>query len=151
MNRPQDGEGTIGDGGEGESKAEGLREEGAEGDGLENGAVVDRDHSGGIGTVGVTPYSPSLGGPGSSRPVLADICLEVKRGELLCVYGPTGCGKSSLLMSILGELRRLDGTVEVGHGVAPGLVSQVAGDLPRRSRCGGVYAESIEGVCSALD
>lgn len=44
---------------------------------------------------------------------LSDITLEVKPGELVCVYGPTGCGKSSLLLSILGEVRRVRGTVEV--------------------------------------
>ena len=44
---------------------------------------------------------------------LSDIALEVKPGELVCVYGPTGCGKSSLLLSLLGEVRRVRGTVEV--------------------------------------
>lgn len=44
---------------------------------------------------------------------LTDVTLEVKPGELVCVYGPTGCGKSSLLLSLLGEVRRAAGTVEV--------------------------------------
>lgn len=48
-----------------------------------------------------------------SRPTLSDITLEVKPGELICVYGQTGCGKSSLLLSILGEVRRLQGSVQV--------------------------------------
>lgn len=44
---------------------------------------------------------------------LSEVNLEVKPGELVCVYGPTGCGKSSLLLSLLGEVRRVEGTVEV--------------------------------------
>lgn len=44
---------------------------------------------------------------------LSGVNLEVKPGELVCVYGPTGCGKSSLLLSLLGEVRRVEGTVEV--------------------------------------
>src|SRR5215471_422450 len=34
---------------------------------------------------------------------LAEISLEVKRGEFMCIAGPSGCGKSTLL-SILGLL-----------------------------------------------
>lgn len=46
---------------------------------------------------------------------LNDINLQVKPGELVCVYGPTGCGKSTLLLSLLGEVRRVQGAVEVGE------------------------------------
>lgn len=55
-------------------------------------------------------------------PTLREVTLEVNPGELVCVYGPTGCGKSSLLMSLLGEVRRVEGTVEVRerlHGYHP--------------------------------
>ena len=34
---------------------------------------------------------------------LAEISLEVRRGEFVCIAGPSGCGKSTLL-SILGLL-----------------------------------------------
>lgn len=55
----------------------------------------------------------SLLSPADQAPTLGDVTLEVKPGELVCVYGPTGCGKSSLLLSLLGEVRRVEGTVEV--------------------------------------
>ena len=32
--------------------------------------------------------------------VLDDISFEVKKGEFLCIGGPTGCGKSLLTMSL---------------------------------------------------
>ncbi|XP_040061540.1 ATP-binding cassette sub-family C member 4 [Ixodes scapularis] len=38
------------------------------------------------------------------EPTLQNICATVKPGELLVVVGPVGCGKTSLLMTILGEL-----------------------------------------------
>lgn len=55
----------------------------------------------------------SLLSPTDQAATLTDITLEVKPGELVCVYGQTGCGKSSLLLSLLGEVRRVEGTVEV--------------------------------------
>ena len=35
--------------------------------------------------------------PRGPYPVLADINLEVNRGEFVCVIGQSGCGKSTLL------------------------------------------------------
>ncbi len=39
-----------------------------------------------------------------SIPVLRDIQLSAARGEILIVVGPVGCGKSSLLSAVLGEI-----------------------------------------------
>ncbi|KAM3930652.1 ATP-binding cassette sub-family C member 10 isoform 2-T3 [Leptodactylus fuscus] len=41
--------------------------------------------------------------------------LSVKKGMLLAVVGKVGCGKSSLLSAITGELRRLGGDLFVAH------------------------------------
>ncbi|KAG5468153.1 hypothetical protein LSCM1_02127 [Leishmania martiniquensis] len=42
---------------------------------------------------------------GSSRAVvLHDIALDILPGEFVVLHGPTGCGKSALLLSMLGEL-----------------------------------------------
>ncbi|XP_075719658.1 ATP-binding cassette sub-family C member 10 [Rhinoderma darwinii] len=41
--------------------------------------------------------------------------LSVKKGELLAVVGKVGCGKSSLLSAITGELNRLGGDLFVAH------------------------------------
>lgn len=42
--------------------------------------------------------------PGKDAPLLRNISLEVPQGRVAMIYGPVGCGKSSLLKAILGEL-----------------------------------------------
>ena len=43
--------------------------------------------------------------------VLKDINLRVKQGSLVAIVGQIGCGKSSLLSAILGELEKKCGRV----------------------------------------
>ncbi|MFG1345192.1 ABC transporter ATP-binding protein [Xanthobacter autotrophicus DSM 431] len=44
---------------------------------------------------------------------LADINLEIRAGEFLCLVGPSGCGKSTLLRMLGGLDEPSSGTVEV--------------------------------------
>jgi ABC-type multidrug transport system fused ATPase/permease subunit len=50
-------------------------------------------------------------GSDPSSPVLRDIQLIVLRGEILIVVGPVGCGKSSLLSALLGEIAEVPDVV----------------------------------------
>jgi ATP-binding cassette subfamily C (CFTR/MRP) protein 1 len=36
-----------------------------------------------------------------------DVNLTVRKGELVAVVGPVGCGKSSLLQGLIGEMRKV--------------------------------------------
>ena len=54
---------------------------------------------------------------------LKNINLEVKKGELACVVGKVGSGKSALVQSLLGDLYRVKGYAAV-HG-STAYVSQV--------------------------
>lgn len=47
------------------------------------------------------------------RPTLRDINLDVAAGELLCVMGPNGMGKSTLLGVMAGTLAPIKGHVEI--------------------------------------
>ena len=43
-------------------------------------------------------------------PTLRDIALELPKGALVLVVGPTGCGKSSLLAALCNEIAKFSGT-----------------------------------------
>lgn len=47
----------------------------------------------------------------STKPTLKNISFEAFNGELILVTGPVGCGKSSLLSAILGELPVTSGDI----------------------------------------
>lgn len=62
-------------------------------------------------------------GDESYKVALSNINLEVKKGELDCIVGKVGSGKSSIIQCLLGDLYKLDGEVRVHGKVA--YVSQV--------------------------
>lgn len=54
-----------------------------------------------------------LGKSYEQRPVLADINLEIRPGELICVIGASGCGKSTLLNLIGGFVKADRGEIRL--------------------------------------
>lgn len=71
---------------------------------------------------GVTVHLPSVTKPSSANKAVAwrlqNINLVVKPGQLVCVVGRVGSGKSSLIQAILGEMENEHGTVNIGGSVA---------------------------------
>jgi len=53
-----------------------------------------------------------------NKNVLKNIDFGANKGELTCIVGRVGSGKSSLLQSMLGDLWKVEGTVEVAGSVA---------------------------------
>ncbi|CAK9885022.1 MAG: Putative 2-aminoethylphosphonate import ATP-binding protein PhnT [Candidatus Erwinia impunctatus] len=50
----------------------------------------------------------------SQPPVLKDFTLSVSEGELACLLGASGCGKTTVLRAIAGFERLQSGTISVG-------------------------------------
>ncbi|TKR75880.1 hypothetical protein L596_017111 [Steinernema carpocapsae] len=54
----------------------------------------------------------------SSRMVLKNLSITVTQGELVAIVGEVGCGKSSLISALLGEMTKEAGRVHVSGSVA---------------------------------
>jgi len=72
-----------------------------------------------------------------SRPVLRDIRLQARRGQVVAIMGSSGCGKTTLLKIISGALRPNQGTVLVDGEEMNGL--DQAGIYALRRRIGMLF------------
>lgn len=48
---------------------------------------------------------------GYGKPMISDICFNVRGGEIMTLIGPNGSGKSTILKTLAGHLKKIDGTV----------------------------------------
>ena len=58
------------------------------------------------------------------RELFHGVNLDIKRGERICILGPNGVGKTTLLRVLLGELTPDAGYLKIGHNVAFGYYDQ---------------------------
>lgn len=49
----------------------------------------------------------------SKRIVVDNVEFDLNKGEILCLLGPNGCGKSTILKSIIDHIRILDGSIDL--------------------------------------
>ena len=67
--------------------------------------------------------------------VLNDVSFDVYDGEFLCIVGPTGCGKTTLVNLIMGVDVPTSGTVRVlGEGAPSARREHASGLCPRTTR-----------------
>ena len=66
----------------------------------------------------------SFGFGSERRELFRDVDLDIKRGERICILGPNGVGKTTLLRVLLGELKADSGYLKIGHNVAFGYYDQ---------------------------
>lgn len=65
----------------------------------------------------IVGYEPAL-------PLVAAEEFELRRGETVALLGPNGCGKTSLVRTVLGEVPPLGGSVRIGASVQVGYLAQ---------------------------
>lgn len=49
----------------------------------------------------------------NGKPLIRDICIDIKKGEIVTLIGPNGSGKSTILKSITRQLKSLGGNVYI--------------------------------------
>ncbi len=69
---------------------------------------------------------------------VADVGLDLERGEILCLLGPSGCGKTTMLRLIAGFETPDAGTIHIGDRLVYGPGANVS---PDKRRVGMVFQE----------
>ncbi len=64
---------------------------------------------------------------GYNEPLTKPLTFNIERGSKLAITGTNGLGKTTLLKTILGDLKHLSGSSELGDFLQPGYFEQEAG------------------------
>lgn len=68
--------------------------------------------------------SKSFGFGVTRRELFENVNFDIKRGERICIVGPNGVGKTTLLRIMMEELSPNDGYLKIGHNVKFGYYDQ---------------------------
>ncbi len=58
------------------------------------------------------------------RTLFSNVSFDIKRGERICIIGPNGTGKTTLLKMIMSEIPPTSGHIKVGHNIVFGYYDQ---------------------------
>lgn len=68
--------------------------------------------------------SKSFGYGSNEKHLFSNVDFDIKRGERICITGPNGVGKTTLLKILMGDLNPSGGRLKVGHNVEFGYYDQ---------------------------
>lgn len=68
--------------------------------------------------------SKSFGSGAEKRQLFQRVELDIKRGERICLVGPNGIGKTTLLKIIMKEMEADEGYLKLGHNIVFGYYDQ---------------------------
>lgn len=85
------------------------------------------------------------------------LSFDIERGDKIGIIGNNGCGKTTLMRTLIGELTPDTGTIEMGHGVSVGYFPQEHTEVIEKSESitafdwlkaarPGLYDEDIRGA-----
>ncbi|KAG9764373.1 hypothetical protein KCU73_g996, partial [Aureobasidium melanogenum] len=64
---------------------------------------------------GLTVFGNDVRWSAEDRRVFSDLEITIPRGQLTCIIGPVGCGKTTLLKGLLGEVAGIYSTPPIEH------------------------------------
>ncbi|MEQ6378229.1 ABC-F family ATP-binding cassette domain-containing protein [Bacillaceae bacterium S4-13-56] len=65
----------------------------------------------------------------TSNPTFSNVTFHINRGESIALVGPNGVGKTTLLKSIIGQLKAASGEIQIGTNVQIGYYDQEQNEL----------------------
>ncbi len=68
--------------------------------------------------------SKSFGRGQNRKELFRHVNMDIKRGERICLVGPNGIGKTTLLKILMGQLEPDEGYLKMGHNVSFGYYDQ---------------------------
>lgn len=68
------------------------------------------------------------------KPLIEDFSYIVLRNQRLGIIGPNGCGKSTLMKLLMGEIKPDSGTIEIGETIRIGYLAQEEPDMDTDQR-----------------
>lgn len=68
--------------------------------------------------------SMSFGHGQNKKNLFTDVEFDIKRGERICIVGPNGVGKTTLLKILMQDLEPDEGYLKIGHNVSFGYYDQ---------------------------
>ena len=68
--------------------------------------------------------SKSYGIGNEKRTLFRNVEFDIKRGERVCIIGPNGTGKTTLLKMIMSQVEPTEGFIKVGHNIHFGYYDQ---------------------------
>jgi ATP-binding cassette subfamily F protein 3 len=60
----------------------------------------------------------------TKKELFSNVNCDIKKGERVCIVGPNGIGKTTLLKIILGSIKATEGHIKVGHNINFGYYDQ---------------------------
>lgn len=79
-----------------------------------------------VGTLRAVGVQKTFGTGAAANTIIADLSLELTPGDITCLVGPSGVGKTTLLRLLSGLIEPSSGEVFLGHKPITGPVEEIA-------------------------